>query len=321
VKRIALARPLLDTRDLQVVLCMAATGSTAKAAPMLHLTQSAVSRALLLAEEKLGVRLFERGARGLTPTSAGERLISGAGPLLAQLADLERQVTAPDTAPTKVRLVCECYTAYRWLPSALQRMQKRLPGLEVTLAVDHTTAPVPALMAGEIDVALLTTAPVRGPLAEMPLFSDEIVFLVAPSHPLAARASITAADLEKTLVITSNTPPAEARWFAREVFGKRKPKLSFLRLPLTEAIMDAARAGMGVAVLSEWMAGPYLADGDLVAKRLASGPLRRPWRLAFRKEAASVAHQLISVLEGAAPRAHIPRGRTSARAMSVATTA
>lgn len=50
-------------RDLQVVLALAAAGSTASAAAALHLTQSAVSRALLLVEDKLGVRLFARSER------------------------------------------------------------------------------------------------------------------------------------------------------------------------------------------------------------------------------------------------------------------
>lgn len=302
MERIAPARPRLDVRDLQIVLALAAAGSTASACSALHLTQSAVSRALLQAEEKLGVRLFERTARGLAPTPAGERLLGGARALLAQLTELEAHVAAPEAEPTRVRLVCECYTAYRWLPSALARLRRGLPGLEVTLAIEHTQDPVAALVAGDIDVALLTTAAVRGGVQELPLFSDEIVFVIAPSHPLAARPSLTQRDLCENPLITSNTPPSEARWFLASVFGRRRPKLNFVRFPLTEAVVDAARAGMGVAVLSEWMASVYLGAGDVVARRLASGPLQRPWRIAFRREAAAAARRLAGALEGAAPR-------------------
>jgi LysR family transcriptional regulator for metE and metH len=291
-------------RDLQVVLALAAAGSTAGAGAALHLTQSAVSRALVLVEDKLGVRIFNRTARGLTPTAEGERLIDGAGPLLAQFAELEGAVVTPVAAPSRVRLVCECYTAYRWLPSALRRLRDRLPSLDVTLAVEHTGDPVAALVAGAIDVALLTTAPVRGDVREQPLFSDEIVFVVAPSHPLAARASITPRDLREHTLIGSNTPPAEQEWFMTRAFGRKRPKLVFMRFPLTEAIVDAARAGMGVAVLSEWIASGYLDAGDVVAKRFASEPLRRPWRIAFRPDAADSARRLASALEGSAPRVY-----------------
>src|SRR4051812_12353692 len=110
--RIAELRPKLDVRDIELVLAVAEAGSTVKAAAALHLTQSAVSRGLLLAEHKLGLALFERRARGLEPTTAGKRLISGAGALLSQFVALEARLEQADPAPLCVRLACECYTAY-----------------------------------------------------------------------------------------------------------------------------------------------------------------------------------------------------------------
>jgi LysR family transcriptional regulator for metE and metH len=285
-----------------VVLSVAASGTTARAASALHVTQSAVSRAVAQAEEKIGARLFTRGARGVVLTPAGRRLVEGAGALLKQLGELERAVAAPEAAPERVRLVCECYTAYRWLPSTMQNLRNRFPHLDVEIAVEHTGAPVRALSRGEIDVALLTTAelPSRGPardeLVARPLFSDEIVFIVSTAHPYATKRALGRDDLRAAKIISSNTPPREAAWFARRVFGKKVPELDFLRFPLTEAVIDAARAGMGVAVLSEWMASGYLGGGDLVVKRLASGPLRRPWRIAYRRDLTEAAEGLAAAI-------------------------
>jgi LysR family transcriptional regulator for metE and metH len=290
-------------RDLELVLTLAASGSTVKAASLLHLTQSAVSRALLLAEDKLGLRLFQRTARGLIPTAAGSRLIGGAAPLLTQLVELEHQLEQATRAPQRLRVVCECYTAYRWLPSTLAELREKLVSLELTLAVEHTHAPVAALLAGEIDVALITTSRVPAGMDELPLFSDEVVFLVANDHPLASRASITKQNLrDYPLITSSQTPEPELRWFVARVFGNKLPRAEPVRFPLTEAIIDAARAGMGVAVLSEWIASPYLGDGDLVLKRLGGRALRRPWRIAFRREVADAAKLLAGALQAAAPR-------------------
>jgi LysR family transcriptional regulator for metE and metH len=297
-------RPSLDTRDLQVVLAIASTGSTAGAVAVLHLTQSAVSRALASAEDKLGVRLFERSARGLAPTPAGERFIAGAGPMLAQLAEFERTVRAAERAPAKVRIVCECYTAYRWLPTALAALKQKLPHFQLALCVEHSRAPVEALVDGQVDVALLTTSSTSGlgsGFSEEPLFSDEIIFLVATSHPLASRRSLTKHDLEAATLISAEAPEAESRRFLRDVWGRARPNLDYLRLPLTEAIVDATRAGMGVAVLSEWIASSYLPDSQLLVKRLAR-PLHRPWRIAYRREARAAAHALTAALKGAGPR-------------------
>jgi LysR family transcriptional regulator for metE and metH len=297
--------PQLDVRDLRLVVALSSAGSTTRAAAVLHLSQPAVSRALLLTEEKVGAKLFARTARGLLATAAGERLIDGARPLLAELVDLEHRVGSTPSAPSRVRMVCECYTAYRWLPSVLAGLG--LPGLEVVLCVEHTHGPVPALLDGKIDVALLTNSPVRRGLLEAPLFADEVVFLVGKGHPLAAKKAVGARDLRETTLLLSNaTPPAEARWFFSRVFGGKRPRLSFVRFPLTEAIIDAARAGMGVAILSEWIAAPYLDDGSLVMKRLVGGPLKRSWRIAYRREAADAAERLRRALAATAPR--VPPG-------------
>jgi LysR family transcriptional regulator for metE and metH len=303
-----LARPRLCVRDLDVVLAVARAGSTVRAAAALHVTQSAVSRGLLLAEGKLGVRLFERNARGLAPTAAGQRLIDGAGPVLAALAELEARAAAPESAQLELRLACECYTAYRWLPSALASLREQWPlrqRIDIRLLPEHSAAPAEALAAGALDVALLTTSSVRAPLVEQPLFSDEIVFLVAAQHPLAARPALTRRQLtEHPLIISTQTPKPEQRWFLNGVFGRSLPQLEFLRFPLTEAIIDATRAGMGIAVLSEWIASGYLPSADLVVKRLEGKPLARPWRIAFRREASEGAAVLARALESAAPRVH-----------------
>jgi LysR family transcriptional regulator for metE and metH len=302
VTHIALPRPRLEVRDLQVVLAVAAAGSTAAAAPALHLSQPAVSRALLAAEERLGAPLFDRTTRGLRPTIAGERLLAGAARLLGELGELERSIRAPVPAPTRLRLVCECYTAYHWLPSVLTELRASIPDLDLRLAVEHTRAPAEALVRGAIDVALLTTAVVDDPgVVTHKLFADEIVFVVASDHPLARKPSLTRDDLRAYTLLSSPGPPAEIRWFLARVFGRSRLPDKFERLPLTEAIVDVARAGHGIAVLSEWIAAPHLQRGDLVARRLASGPLQRPWRIAWRREAAAAARRLLAALKNAAP--------------------
>ena len=96
---------------------------------------------------------------------------------------------------------------------------------------------------------LLTTARVegagkRGPFVERALFTDEVSFVVARSHPLAAKKSITPADLVQYGIVTGDAPPAEIQWFVNAVFGRRRPRFTTTTFPLTEAVFDAARAGI-----------------------------------------------------------------------------
>ena len=307
----SLPSPKLDVRDLDVVLALASAGTTTKAAGKLHLTQSAVSRALAVAEGKIGTRLFERTRDGLAPTAAGRRLLEGAPPILAQLADLERTVRG-DIERLRLRIVCECYTAYRWLPSTLAALRPKLPRLDLKLAPEHTRRPVDALREGTVDIALLTTAPVpeakNSGLVERPLFTDEVSFVVSASHPLARKRSITPDDIVEHGIVTNEAPPAEVLWFANALFGRKRPKVRMTTFPLTEAVFDAARAGMGVAVASEWIASPYLEHGDLVSKRLTKGPLHRPWRIAWRREVHEAADLVAAAL---GPRAKLAGATTT----------
>lgn len=297
-------RPALEIRDLELVLAIADAGSTLGAGPRLGLSQSAVSRALLAAEGRVGAALFVRGARGLSPTRAGERLVAGGPALLAQLLELEASARG-DAALPPLRIVCECYTAYRWLPTVLDELGRGGSELSVSLAVEHTADPVTALRRGDVDAALLTTSKPRGALRAEPLFGDEIVFLLSRRHPLAAKPALTAADLlHYPLIVSTSVPPAEARWFISQVFS-RGERPEFLRFPLTEAIVDAARAGLGVAVMSEWIAGPYVSEPDLLLKPFKKKRLTRPWSIAFRPEHADSSLRLSSALRAAVP--HLPR--------------
>jgi LysR family transcriptional regulator, regulator for metE and metH len=63
-----------------------------------------------------------------------------------------------------------------------------------------------------------------------------------------------------------------------------------------------ARAGHGIAVLSEWIVSAYPDSGDLVVRRFASGPMRRPCRIAFRRDTGDTAQMLASALEDSPPR-------------------
>jgi LysR family transcriptional regulator for metE and metH len=305
VERITNA-PRLDIRDLQVVIAIASAGSTSSAAKGLALTQSAVSRALALAEGKLGVALFERTPRGLVPSAAGRRLVAGAGAVLAQLAELE-SIARTDHPPLHVRLAAECYTAYRWLPSVVASLRERLPGIEVELQLERALDPVAALRRGELDIALLTTAAIKHPLLERALMDDELVFVMSAHHPLASRPHITRADLIAHPLVTSTaTPPAEKKQFLAAAFGRKVPRLQVIQLPITEAILDVTRAGVGIAAMSEWIASAHVGT-DLVIKRLASGPLYRPWRIAYRPESTEAARIIGEALAANAPRVYAGR--------------
>ena len=155
------------------------------------------------------------------------------------------------------------------------------------------------LLAGGSE-ALLVAVGVRRDHARIAVALVALLNLTAPLWlgPLATRWPHIA---EATLLVPSST--AHDALFARAVFGSRIPrKLRVDRVPVTEAIVELARAGLGIGVLSEWLAGAYVGEGSgLRVLRLRKGPIKRTWRLAYHPELASLAPLLVDGIVGARP--------------------
>ncbi|MBV1859038.1 MAG: LysR family transcriptional regulator [Nannocystaceae bacterium] len=295
--------PKLELRDLRVVLALDRARTTGGAAGLLHLTQSAVSRALAVAEDHAGAELFTRTAKGLQPTRAGRELIGAAPGVLAELCALERRAMHPDGGTRRLRLVASCAMIYPWLMPALVQLERNTPNLRVQIRTQHAYSALEALESGKLDAAFTTTSSTPRSLRKERLFQDELVFLVAPGHPLSCAQSLHPDDLLEHELLVPDIQ-VEDDWFARTLFGKRRPKLRVRRLPITEAIVELARANMGMAVLSEWLAQKYLApnDGSLRVLRMREPPLLRQWSLLYRPEVAGLVSNLLDVVRASQPR-------------------
>ena len=280
------AHALLDVeiRHLRLVAAVAEEGSITKAGHVLHLTQSALSHQLADLESRLGVQLFARVKGGVVPTSAGLQLLKTAHEVLGKLSQARTDfATLTQQNTGMLRITTQCYTCYHWLPQLLKRMAARYPGVEIRFEVGETGHPLQALAAGRIDVALVYSDVKGGGLAIKPLFDDELVAVVAPNHRLAKRAYLRAADFVDETAIVYSSPRREMLLFQRffDPAGVEPRKL--LQVQLTEAIIEMAKANLGVAVLTRWSVEHELRAGRLVALSLDRAGLHRTWSAAYRK--------------------------------------
>jgi LysR family transcriptional regulator for metE and metH len=275
---------LLDPRALRMVLAIAGAGTVTAAAASLHLTQPALSQALGQLERRLGVKLFHRARKRMSATPAGRRLIEGAPALLAELARLEATVTGRAHGSVEVvRLTTECYTCYHWLPAVLAALRERAPDVRVELVPEVTREPLSALLDGRVDLAIVHSEVRDRHLVQTPLFRDELVAVVAPGHRLAARRSLSPRDLarEHLLLHVERDHSTVVVDFLRPA-GHEPAHVS--PLVLTEAVLESARAGLGVAVVARWVAAPMLRTGALRAVPLGRSGLVRQWFATRRTE-------------------------------------
>src|SRR5213593_3151226 len=276
---------ILETRHLRLVAAVAEHGTLTRARRVLHLTQSGLSRQLLDLETRLGLPLFHRLGKRMVPTPAGERLLAAARRTLPQLGDVEEELRRLAGGRAAIlRVSTECYTCYHWLARVLARFERRFPGVDVQIVAEVTHHPVPALLDGRIDLAIISNDDHDDRLAYVPLFTDELVAVLPPDHPLAGKPFLTAADFADQHLFVYLLPPAENDIFVKllEPAGVMPRRVSAIQL--TEAILELVKGAAGVAVLARWAVRPHLKTGELRAVPLTRRGLERRWRAAMLRQ-------------------------------------
>ena len=193
---------ILEVRHLRVIDAIVREGGVSRAAERLHLTQPAVSHALRDLEDRLGVKLFERGARRMQPTPECQRLLRAAGIVLDELRRAEDDVAAIRNGQQGVlRIATQCYTCYHWLPRVLSTMTRDFPKVELQIVPEATRRPIEALIEESLDLAITSEVAAGTQVVSERLFDDELVAIVAPGHRLADRPFLEAADFADEHVI------------------------------------------------------------------------------------------------------------------------
>jgi LysR family transcriptional regulator, regulator for metE and metH len=276
----------LEVRHLRLVSAVAELGSLTRAGDRLHLTQSALSHQLRDIESRLGAALFLRVGKRLVLTPAGERLLATARDVLDRLDRTELDIHQMGKARAgMLRLTTECYTCYHWLPPLLVRYRKRFPQVEVRIDVGATGRPLDMLLAGKLDLAIMSS-PVRDRrLVSRPVFDDELVVVAARDHRFAKQTHVRLSDLrDETLYVY---PPKEESRVLQEVLvpsGHAPARVE--EVMLTESIAELVKAGLGVSVLARWAVQPLVDAGSIVIRPLTARGLRREWRAVMPKDLA-----------------------------------
>ena len=275
---------VLETRHLRLVQAIADTGSVTRAGDRLHLTQSAVSRQLAELEDRLGLALFARVRKRLAITPAGEHLLAASRRILDDLVAAERELRVRGGAATRwpLRVSTACHTCYHWLPPALRAFQKRHPDADLRIVLEATPDPLPALLRGELELAIVHGRVQRRELEAEPLFDDEVVAVVAPEHRLAGRRHLEGADLHGETLLAFGSAGPDAAWFRRAFLGRAVPR-DLRAVPITEVMMELVKADAGVAIVHRWVAEPQIRSGAVTALRLTRGGLWKSWQAVYAR--------------------------------------
>jgi LysR family transcriptional regulator for metE and metH len=274
----------LELRHLKLVEAIAAEGTMTRAAARLYITQSALSHQLGGLEEALGVTLFRRVPRGMVLTRAGEKLLECARSVLREVREAQELVIAAESdARGPLRISTECYTCYHWLPSRLKRFHASFPRVDVQIVVEATRHPIDALLADQLDLAVVSHPPVQPAITTRPLFEDELVAILSPEHRLAGRRYLSPRDFVPEHLITYALPLRQLTIYNQFLSPSGVLPARTSRVELTEAIVEMVKANLGIAVMAQWAVSRHLNSATLKALRLGRRGFHRTWYAATLK--------------------------------------
>lgn len=249
----------LNIDQMSTFLTVIRLGGVRRAAHALNLTQPAVTARIRTMEDALGCALFDRSGGGMRLTKRGERLRAHAETFehLTQL--VERDVIDPAGVDGHLRLGVSETIAESWLPDLVARLHARFPELEIELNVDISLNLREALLAREIDLAILL-----GPISEFTV--DNIPL---PGFDLAwygaAGADLTRPFARPVLTYARNTRPF--REIRAQLLDRVGPGVSIFPSSSLSACFRLVEADLGVAALpralgAEWVASGRIAEFD-----------------------------------------------------------
>jgi LysR family transcriptional regulator for metE and metH len=296
----------LEARDLRLVQAIDQAGGATRAAKQLGLSQSAVSHQLRGLEERLGLPLFRRQGQRLRITPAGQKLVELAAQVLLPLLQTELELRRGlFRERPKLRVATQCYTAYHWLPRALQALSTEHPEVELVLQTDPVGSAEEHLKDERSDLVLCVIPPSKASWSKVPLFKDELVLAVPRGHALARKKFVEGADLAGETLIQTTVSAIERERVIKMLFGKHGGVRHVLRLPVTEAVLDLVQAGMGVSILAAFTLQQRIERGEIEAVRLTRRGFPRSWTGVFHK--GSPLEAPIRTLLGTLRRQGLPR--------------
>jgi DNA-binding transcriptional LysR family regulator len=183
----------LDVSQLRAFVTVVETGGMTAAGNVLHLTQAAVSQQMKKLEDTLGCQLVERDRRGLRLTDSGERLFGRAKRLLAVNDEIWSEMTT-EVYSGQVRLGVPYDLVATYLPGVLRTFSRAHPRVEITLVCKASPVLKAALLAGELDLALVEE-PVPGGEGEL-LATDRLVWVGARGGDAYQRRPLPVASCE-----------------------------------------------------------------------------------------------------------------------------
>ena len=269
----------MDERTLQIFLAVDSNLSFTQTADEMHMSVSAVSRAIARLELSLGQRLFDRDRRGMRATSAAVRLRSYAENAVSEWRALQHSLRDGDAIAGELRIYGSVTASYRLLSPLLSAYRRACPAVDVRLQTGDQAAGVDRVLDGQADVAVIAHPESLPPALTFASLARTPLMLCLPTGSNADFPKLSGLRGYRLIDSLKGRP-----WILPERGVTRTLSDAWLRAHLNappevyarvaghEAIAAMVSLGLGVGIVPKIVAEAGVAASDLILKSLPDLP-------------------------------------------------
>jgi DNA-binding transcriptional LysR family regulator len=266
----------MDLRQLEILQAIAETGSFSACGRRLHVSQSAISRQILLLEEELGEPLFLRVGRQVRMTPAaeslvqlGQRVFQDVQETVGKITDRTRELTGP------LRLSGGMTVCLYVFPPLLKHLRRVHPRLDMRLSVATADRSVAEIRAGRIDAGLLTLPVDESDLITQPALREELLLMTTPTHRLARRKVVSPRELTDEQFVLFEERSATRRVIDQFFAGQGIQPTVVMDTENVEIIKALVRTGIGISIVPYQAIAREVRAGQLSCTRIEGHELFR----------------------------------------------
>jgi DNA-binding transcriptional LysR family regulator len=304
----------MDLRQLEILQAIAETGSFTACGRKLHVSQSAISRQILLLEEELGEPLFLRVGRRVRMTPAAESLVQLGARVFQDVRETVAGITDHTAALRgSLRISGGMTVCLYVLPLLFKHLRRLHPQLDVRLTVATAGQSLEAIRAGRVDAGLLTLPVEESDLVTVPVLHEELLLITTPSHPLARRRRVAPADLAGQPFILFEVGSATRHVIDHFFASENIEPTVVMDTENVEIIKAMVKTGLGMGIVPYQAVAREVQARQLFCTRIEGHVLEREtgWVYPRASRVPRVIHELLKAFDEIKGRLRLvpPKGR------------
>ena len=302
----------MDLRQLEILQAIAETGSFTACGRKLHVSQSAISRQILLLEEELGEPLFLRVGRQVRMTPAAESLVQLGKRVFLDVRETVGAITDRTRALRGTLHLSGGMTVCLYVfPPLLKHLRRVHPQLDVRLTVAMAGHSVQEIRAGRVDAGLLTLPVEDADMITVPVLREELLLIAMPTHPLARQRKVAPRDLAGLPFILFEMGSATRRVIDNFFAAESIEPTVVMDTENVEIIKAMVKTGLGIGIVPYQAIAREVRAGQLFCARIEGHELVRQtgWVYARANRVPRVIEELLTAFNAVRDRLRLTLSR------------